>query len=834
AYRVVHELLSRDRSVDVIVAANDQMALSAAKAASALGIAIPQQLMITGFDDTPDATRHAPAITTVRQPLHSVAQLSAELLLDQIQGAAAGMPAVAVQRQVRSELVVRGSTLIAQDNQRGRPIQSAAQLEQQLQVLMSGLAVESAVSLRAIAHSLWESLNKKTDALAVTLQQQLHKAHASEHVHWWINLCYQIESVARTYLQQQQKLSVMPLVVAALAPVKEHIWSLHMDEEFEIRRLLSVQSAIQLQMSACTRMEQILSTMGQWLVSIEARRCYLIGFDAPGPTPHRFASVLQSFDNGDISACGESNFRTRLLLPADKTGQLHRGLLVMSPVFAGSDLFGYVLIDPTGLHRLRLNAAANSIGNAMRSRFLIGELEKQTDNLRQVNHDLFRLANYDALTGLPNRLSFQRYLKDSCDTALKEQTSLCLLFIDLDGFKPINDSLGHEAGDNLLKAMSSRLREVMSNFDFSDSFIARLGGDEFTVVLRGENCRDIARQISSALLDAISRPYVLADDLVNISASIGFAFYPQHGNTASDLLKSADLAMYRAKELGKNRIAMYFQELRDESLSLHEHAQALREALQHGQLQMYYQPRVDLSTDVLCGVEGLMRWVDSSTSDESFVAPPDVFIHVAERSGFIDKLDTLALETCCQQCRAWELSGHPIIVSVNMSVMMLERDNFVEQLVSVIEKFQVNPALLELEITESAAMKNVEQNIKKLDQIRALGVGLSIDDFGTGYSSMNYLKRLPVTNLKVDRSFVMEITAENEATSADAAIVRSVVVLGKSMDVKLIAEGVETQEQLTFIKSLGCDEGQGYFFSKPVRAECITDQWLSAPAGKAA
>jgi diguanylate cyclase (GGDEF)-like protein len=828
AYRVTLELLNNDRDIDVIVAANDSMALGAARAVNALGLRIPQDVLVSGFDDTPETTRNAPALTSVRQPLTQMAEKCARELINQIFARKHGRDLPPQQYLGHSELVVRGSTLVAEHNLPRDSTLDLDRLNGLLQALMSGLAQPSRVDIDSISSALWDTLTNGSDVFPQYCRELLQAPIESSEVHWWTNLCHHIETLASAHLSQNNRINELPLISASLAGINEKIWSVNMDREFEVRRLENVQSEIQLQMSACTEFTQILSTMARWLETTGARRCFLVKFDQPSPELHEFSSVIQVYRNGEIEFSPQQPFRTRLLLPASMADELRKGLLVLNPVFAGSDLFGYLLLDPTGLDRLNIASTAYSLGNAMRNQYLINKLEMQTDNLQKVNKDLVQIANYDALTKLPNRLHFQQYLHDSCNTTIVQKQQMCLLFIDLDGFKLINDSLGHGAGDLLLRIVAKRLNKVVENASSGGGFISRLGGDEFTVILNDIDSSLTVERLANDLLHTVSQPYSLGDSVVNVSASIGYAFFPQHGSTARELLKSADVAMYRAKELGKNRIARYTPDMSKEAGSQYELDQALREALTNGELQMYFQPRIDLATGEMCAVEALMRWIVQTPEGEEVRSTPDVFIPVAEKSGFIGQLDTYALETCCAQCREWAQASMPLVISINLSVVVLQQDDFVESFIEIAQKYQVDPSLIELEITESSAMKNVQSNVEKLGRLREFGVGISIDDFGTGYSSLNYLKKLPVNNLKVDRTFIQDITAENGNTGTDAAIVKSVVALGKSMEFGLVAEGIETQQQLDFVKGLGCDQAQGYFYSRPVPAAVITERLYAA------
>ena len=412
-----------------------------------------------------------------------------------------------------------------------------------------------------------------------------------------------------------------------------------------------------------------------------------------------------------------------------------------------------------------------------------------------------------------------------------------MLFIDLDGFKLINDSLGHGAGDQLLQLVAKRLTNEIARTIGDNGFLARLGGDEFTVILKlvnnGTDQGSVA-VLTDRILESITSAYSLDNSVVNVSASIGCATFPEHGNTAHALLKSADSAMYHAKEMGKNCIVFYNPELGRADQSELQLDQAMRSALEGGEICMHFQPRIDIQSGKICAVEALMRWIVSTPEGNVIRATPDVFIPIAERTGFVTQLDMFALEESCRHAKEWEDAGTPLSVSVNLSVVKLQQIDFVERVESVLKKYHVNPALIELEITESAAMTNVEKNVEKLGRLRELGLSLSIDDFGTGYSSLNYLKLLPVNHLKIDRSFVQDICAGDGGDSADSAIVRAVVALGKSMGFGLVAEGIETLQQLQFIESLGCDQAQGYFFSKPEPAEKIAaligEMWTSDKA----
>ncbi len=347
----------------------------------------------------------------------------------------------------------------------------------------------------------------------------------------------------------------------------------------------------------------------------------------------------------------------------------------------------------------------------------------------------------------------------------------------------------------------------------SSDLVARLGGDEFTVILENiapEHVPTIAKKI----LNSISRNYQLQNQEFFISASIGIVHAPQHSEDSATLLKLADTAMYQAKHLGKNRYHIFSE---DTNQSVTEYAslvQDLRKGLERQEFFLNYQPRVSLGSGITISVEALLRW----QHPERGLISPAVFIPIAENTGMIQQLGNWVLQDACNQAKSWQKQGQPLRVAVNVSVKQLQQDDFVEQVKRALETSQLAPQFLELEITESAAMSNIEGNIRKLSQLKALGIYISIDDFGTAYSSLNYLKRLPVNSLKIDRSFIQDIDSPQQQTN-NIAIVRSIIALGKNMELQVVAEGVETAKQAAILQDIGCDEAQGFYFSKPLPAK---------------
>ena len=416
-------------------------------------------------------------------------------------------------------------------------------------------------------------------------------------------------------------------------------------------------------------------------------------------------------------------------------------------------------------------------------------------------------ANYDTLTGLANRSLLNDRLQQSIMTAALYGTRLAVIFVDLDRFKYINDSLGHHVGDQLLCEMSRRLSSCVREGDT----VSRLGGDEFVLLLNGLGDVDAVASLMERLLDEITLPWITQSGQFDVTSSIGIALYPDDGGDAQTLLKHADSAMYRAKELGRNNFQFFTEELNAMMTERLELETGLRRALERNQFCLYYQPRVDIRTGAITGAEALLRW---RVSDQEMMQPGK-FIPVAEETGLIVPIGEWALREACQQNLAWQQAGlSPLVVAVNVSLRQFQRDDFLQTVSSVLQQTGLAAAALELEVTESSVMHNAERLIDMLSSIRALGVHISVDDFGTGYSSLSYLKRFPVDRLKIDRSFVQDILVDKDSE----AIVRTIIALGHNLGLKLVAEGVENAEQVAYLLANGCDELQGFYYGRPMPA----------------
>jgi len=418
------------------------------------------------------------------------------------------------------------------------------------------------------------------------------------------------------------------------------------------------------------------------------------------------------------------------------------------------------------------------------------------------------LAQHDVLTGLPNRILLQDRLQQAISQAERQQTSVALLFMDLDRFKNVNDMLGHHAGDLLLQEVARRIRLCVRGSDT----VSRQGGDEFVIMLPNlDDLGDIV-QVVDKLIESIAAPYQLNNHVMHVTTSVGICVYPEDGCDSEALLKNSDTAMYQAKDAGRNCYRFFTKEMNNAIAKRVGLENKLRSALAHNELLLHYQPKIDLRSGRIVAAEALVRW---QHPEDGLISPAD-FIPIAEETGMIVPIGKWVLNEACRQNQAWRKMGlHEIVMAVNLSPLQFHDRDLINMIQSALLHSDMPAGALELEVTESATMRDPEQAVVVLNNISESGVRISIDDFGTGYSSLSHLKKFPINELKVDQSFVRDISVDMD----DAAIVSAVIAMAKSLGLTVIAEGVETLEQVLFLKSLDCDKMQGYFFSKPLPAE---------------
>ena len=443
----------------------------------------------------------------------------------------------------------------------------------------------------------------------------------------------------------------------------------------------------------------------------------------------------------------------------------------------------------------------------MSNGFYMAVMQRRVENM--IRHQ----ASHDRLTGLPNRLLFEERLSLALAYAHQWGEMLAVMFLDLDRFKTINDTLGHASGDLLLQQVAQRLSKCLKQNDT----IARWGGDEFTLILPQVQSAHDATKIAKRIIKALKTPFECNGQELHVTTSIGIALAPYDGEDAETLLKNADIAMYQVKQQGKNDFQLYAADMNTQALDQLVLANDLYRALNRGEFLLHYQPQVNLKTGQIVAVEALVRW----QHPERGLVPPSQFIPLAEETGQINAIGEWVLQTACAQNRAWQEAGlPPIRVAVNLSARQFQQQNLVQSVDRVLAETGLEAQYLEVEITETIAMQDVKVTILVLEKLQAMGVYISIDDFGTGYSSLATLKQFPLNTLKIDQAFVKDLTTD----AKDAALIRAIVALGHGLDLTVIAEGVETAEQQEFLRSVGCNAMQGYWFSKPLPAEAAAQR----------
>jgi diguanylate cyclase (GGDEF)-like protein/PAS domain S-box-containing protein len=477
----------------------------------------------------------------------------------------------------------------------------------------------------------------------------------------------------------------------------------------------------------------------------------------------------------------------------------------------GSDFqVDYRVVWPDGSIHWIANRAQVHRGAGGRALRVVGVAMNITER-KIAEQRIEHMAHHDALTGLPNRVLLRDRIQQAIAQAHRNGTQLAVLFVDLDHFKTINDSLGHQLGDRLLQSVASRILVCVREGDT----VSRVGGDEFVIVIPGLGSAADASPVASKILDVLATAFHLHGNDLHVAASIGISLYPADGADAETLMRHADTAMYHAKDSGRANFQFFTQYMNvaaQQRLSLEN---ALRSALENQEFELHYQPLFRVRDRAITGFEALLRWHPDGGTET--IAPGE-FITAAEESGLIIPIGEWALREALRQAKAWQSPGRKLTMAVNVSANQLSRSNFVERLRRLIQEMAIDPSLIELEVTESVIIEGAGEARAALDELAALGVGIAIDDFGTGYSGLAYLKRLPIDTVKIDQSFVRDLTTDAD----DAAIVTAILAMAKSLEVGVVAEGVETEEQLAELKRLGCHRAQGFLLAAPMDAAAVS------------
>ena len=523
---------------------------------------------------------------------------------------------------------------------------------------------------------------------------------------------------------------------------------------------------------------------------------------------NRALAEMHKYESPEQFLAEVSNLVRQLFVHPSRMNDL-RQILTKDGIVRGAEVEVYRSDRTKKWVLMNLRAACDATGNIVLHE---GTVEDITDR-KAAEERVQYLAYYDALTGLSNRTLLRDRLSKALASARRQEERVALLFLDLDRFKDINDSLGHSVGDLLLQEVAQRLKKWAREQDT----VARLSGDEFLIVLTTVKDISDAAVAAERLMDAMTPEFRVQGHSLGITCSLGISIFPEHGADAETLIKNADAAMYCAKDCGRNNYRFFTEEMNARVMERLTLERSLRLALEKNELFLVYQPQMDIGTGRTIGLEALLRW----QHPELGLVSPDKFIRIAENSGLIVPIGEWVLRTACSQARQWQDEGLLAVpVAVNVSAVQFRQEGFRELIGKVLEETSLASRYLELELTESLLLSNAHVTFSVLQELRAMGLKLAIDDFGTGYSSLSYLKQFPVSKLKIDRSFVRDVAVNPD----DAAITTAIIGMAKSLSLKVIAEGVENEAQMSFLRLHQCDEIQGYYFSKPLAADKVVDK----------
>ena len=735
AFSAMLSALQCRQDIHAVVAANDVLAVGAILAIQEHGLSVPEDVMVSGYDDREIADNSFPSLTSVSYRFSNLAEYAVDALL-----------------------------VMLNEDDTDVTIQSCELEDSRLQVCSSSCARDSVIPA---------TVNNDTLRQDNALQQKVN---------------------------------------------------------FEKERARKMQDDLHIEIASCNTFEELDDLLDRSAVKLSLSRLFLVLHEQKAERKQLQAHKVISYGIRGRH-CSDIKYNANDILPPDMAYELAVGLLVLAPIPDGVKTLGFLLLDPSSVTALSIENLASCIGKVLGGFIQVQAYEAQRVDLQQKNTSLRYMANHDELTGLENRSGFTRRLVQKLKNVENRQFTLELLLIGLDDFKAVNDTFGHEFGDVVLKEVANRIIAVLRDTDHS----ARFGSDEFAILIESDAGALSAALVAGRVLTALNTPLNVAGTQIELGASIGISRLghgPNEGPDVSQLLKQSDTALYQAKAAGKNCYLHYADCM---LTSLHRRLKlenAIKHALSNKEFTFEYQPRVNVVTRMIQGFEALVRWNPERDDLQADDISPGTFIPVAEASGLISEIDKLALIQACKQLKSWQEEGLRTCISVNMSVKRLQQPDLVDEVRETIDFYGIAPGMIELELTESAAMDDISKNVITLKQLRLLGVNISIDDFGTGYSSLAYLKKLPLTCLKIDKSFLKGIV-ENNCISSDAQIIKTIIALGKSMGYTLVAEGVERPEQTRFLISHGCTQAQGFLYSKSLTSCAATSQLIRSKSGQA-
>lgn len=802
----------RQQWPEAIVASTDRQAQSVIAALTRRGIKVPEDVIVTGSAGHVDSLFAEPPITSIVEPTYELGWYAAERLIDAISGRphtenlvlpttlairrSCGCNKPGINQQKQNSETPR----ITPAKDRLTITQVQCELEKVLRMASTEqqASIPSAVP-RKLAERLFEDLQQQSMSLISQFHQELEHTLKSEDFFMWGQMAQCIHRILMQQISSNLSDGFETTIAEALFKIVQSCNEMAgRYRSFEAEKYVGIMREIGIQLNSEFNLEEI----GQLLAfNLNIPDCYISIFEESNQ-PFGKATCIMAMRDGNSVDISEQPYTATAFMPPEVPAYKDPYALLIMPLSFRNDFMGLCLLNMGERKGVVYEGLLTQFSSALKNQIHLRNLKAQEAHIRA-------LAYSDQLTKLPNRSLLNERLNFTVQKALSNRNSFAVLFIDLDGFKWVNDSMGHDAGDLLLSTVANLFAECVREGDT----LGRFGGDEFVVILPDIDSSSDAAAVAERIIRILSSPIDIRDQSVFITASVGISLYPQDGNSAETLLTNADKAMYRSKQNGKNRYGFYEAE-REEALNRTVMIRnLLHSALQDESFELAFQPQVDRLTRQVCGVEALVRL----GGENPHGVGPSEFIPLAEEIGLIDEIGQRVFRAACQQQRLWEDAGYPLKCSVNVSAKQFRNPNLANELIEIMEETAADPSKITIEVTENAVIDDEGSARNILQQLSDYGISIAIDDFGTGYASLSGLRKIPVDILKVDRSFVSDCDTNDE----NASIIAAIIMMAKGLKLRVIAEGVETAANLDFLSELGCDEIQGYLFARPLPAEKI-------------
>ncbi len=833
-YKAVSDLLATGIQVDAFVAANDNMAVAAVHAAQAFGLDVPHDIIIVGFDDRNIATECTPPLTTIRIDLNEHARATANQLIQRMKSEAAQddylLRKTATrpfeQKLINGQLIIRGTSQVGLQQGLSSTHRSIAQSHYSAAVadIVSILEIEQGYQQitgeTSLSQAFLDTLYNDSQTFETLLDQFEHDASCEFEAH---NVIHELHSGIATLLlailQHDKKIKGFATLIRLKHKLSTIMYRAQVRKSLDSSRDQQAYDRFHSSILQCQNISSVFDSLDDVLAKYSIGTAYVVlnntntSINMQLHQDESFQTLVYARRQGRRENTGFHRIPKNFYLPIGFELSDTNGNLLIQPLNGHGTQCGYLIMEPGKIHSTIIGKIASCIAASVVNCNQLEEQLLHAHQLRAINAELARKTNYDSITGLPNRRQYLGTLEQLLHDSTLTSQPFSVVQISLSDLKRIGMQHGIGNSDFLIRSLSARLADAVG----AESRLFRTGAIDFSIILECQ-AQDLNEKLNE-LANQLEQPYELAGSTITMNYHAGVANFPNHGQSRDELLNNATIALQEAEQSGEDCFVVFDPSDERQELNKWQIDQLMRQGLNNDEFQLYFQPRVNVATGKIKSFEALIRWFrPDDGSGKAQPIGPYIFIPIAEETGFISQLGDFVLSEACKQLTTWNAMGLDTRLSVNLSTRELEENHLVDRVISTVKNHQLDTSRIELEVTESSAMMDIESTIEKLSDLQQHGFEIAIDDFGTEYSSLNYLKRLPANYLKIDRSFVKDITEADGGDSADAAIVRAVVTLGHSLGHKIVAEGVETEEQLAFLSMLGVDEIQGYYFSPPVDA----------------